>query len=262
MGADVMKRLSRMLVLGALGVAGCGGDAATQASETAGAAGAKPAKLFLPLYEDAVTISRPVLPARMADGDCPGSDPCEFGTEWRTCEAIPLYREAVDGAAVLRQLKPMEAFVAEAGEIELVAPGHIEITDMTYPHQTGGAYLEGGAVVDVYGPLHDARALYFNPATGKAWSPPANEDHWWWDGKNAKMIVVPKATWWIRAKTKDGARGWLKLVNAQRQEGFPQFDQAEVMETWDIHRTRDDETPGCDEMLNRRQSKGTPAERG
>ena len=257
-----MKRLSTMLAVGALGLVSCGGDAATASNETAGTAAAKAAKLSLPLYEDAVRISRPVLPARMADGDCPGSDPCEFGTEWRTCEAISLYREALDGAAVLRQLKPMETFVAEFGEIELVAPGRIEITDMTYPDQTGGAYLERGAVVEVYGPLHDARALYFNTASGKAWSPPANEDHWWWAGKNAKMTVVPKATWWIRARTKDGARGWLKLVNAQGQEGFPQFDQAEVMETWDIHRTRDDETPDCSEMLNRRQSDGTAAGTG
>ncbi len=244
-----MTRLSSMLTLGALGLVSC-------------AASAQPAKLSLPLYEDAVKIARPVLPARMADGDCPGSDPCEFGTEWRTCEALPLYREAVDGAAVLRQLKPMESFVAEAGEIELVAPGRIEITDMTYPDQTGGAYLESGAVIEVYGPLHDARALYFNPASGRAWSPPANEDHWWWSGKNAKMTVVPKATWWIRAKTKDGARGWLKLVNTQGQEGFPQFDQAEVMETWDINRTRDDETPGCSEMLDRGKAESTPAKTG
>ena len=257
-----MERLSTMLGAIALGLAVFAGDTATPANETAGTAGAKPAKLSLPLYEDAVTISRPVLPARMADGDCPGVDPCEFGTEWRTCETIPLYRDAVDGAPVLRRLKPMETFVAEAGEIELVSPGRIEITDMTYPDQTGGAYLERGAVVEVYGPLHDARALYFNPATGKAWSPPANEDHWWWDGKNAKMTVVPKATWWIRARTKDGARGWLKLVNVLGEVGFPQFDQAEVMETWDTHRTRDDETPDCSEMLNDLQSDGTPAAAG
>ena len=250
-----MKRLSTLLALGALGLAGCGSNASqsSQADKKA-----ENPRLFLPLYEEAVVIKRPVLPARMADGDCPGVDKCEFGTEWRTCQAIPLYREAVDGAAVIRQLKPMETFLAEAGEIELVAPGRIEVTDMTYPDQTGGDYLEKGAVLEIYGPLHDARALYFNPATGKAWSPSANDDHWWWAGKNSKMTVVPKMTWWIRAKTKDGTRGWLRLVNTLGEEGFPQFDQTEVMETWDTHRTRDDETPDCTEMINRTAADGTP----
>lgn len=245
-----MKRLSKLLALGALSVAACGSDA-TQSPEPPKKA--ENPKLFLPLYEEAVVIKRPVLPARMADGDCPGVDKCEFGTEWRTCEAIPLYRDAVDGAPVIRQLKPMETFLAEAGEIELVAPGRIAVTDFTYPDQTGGDYLEKGAVLEIYGPLHDARSLYFNPATGKAWSPPANDDHWWWDGKNSKMTLVPKMTWWIRAKTKDGARGWLRLVNRLGEEGFPQFDQAEVMETWDTHRTRDDETPDCAEMLEQHE---------
>lgn len=250
-----MKSLSTLVAIGALTVAACGSDAA----QTPGAQKkADNPRLFLPLYEEAVVIKRPLLPARMADGDCPGVDKCEFGTEWRTCQAIPLYRDAVDRAPVIRQLKPMETFVAEAGEIELVAPGRIEVTDMTYPDQTGGDYLEKGAVLEIYGPLHDARALYFNPATGKAWSPPANEDHWWWDGKNSKMTAIPKMTWWIRAKTKDGARGWLRLVNTLGEDGFPQFDQAEVMETWDTHRTRDDETPDCNDMINGTGADGTP----
>jgi hypothetical protein len=240
-----------LVALGALLLAGCEGSAAP-VTEVA----SKPAnpRLALPLYEEAVVIKRPVLPARMADGDCPGVDKCEFGTEWRTCEAIPLYREAFDGAPVIRQLKPMEAFLAEAGEIELVAPGRVEVTDMTYPHETGGDYLEKGAVIEVYGPLHDARALYFNPATGKAWSPPANENHWWWEGKNSKMTAVPKMTWWVRAKTKDGTRGWLRLVNTLGTEGFPQFSQAEMMETWDTRRVRDDETPKCNEILSSRDN--------
>lgn len=250
-----MKRLPTVLALGALSVAGCGGRT-VQSSEAQQKA--ENPRLFLPLYEEAVVIKRPVLPARMADGDCPGVDKCEFGTEWRTCEAIPLYREAVDGAPVIRQLKPMETFLAEAGEIELVAPGRIEVTDVTYPGETGGDYLEKGAVLEVYGPLHDARALYFNPATGKAWSPPANENHWWWEGKNSKMTAVPKMTWWVRAKTRDGTRGWLRLVNALGQDGFPQFDQAEVMETWDTHRERDDETPNCSDMINGTGADGTP----
>src|SRR5688500_6169377 len=115
-----MKSLSTLLALGALSVAACGSEAAQPPEPPKKAE--KP-KLFLPLYEEAVVIKRPLLPERMADGDCPGVDKCEFGTEWRTCQAIPLYREAVDGSPVTRQLKPMETFVAEAGEIELVAPG-------------------------------------------------------------------------------------------------------------------------------------------
>ena len=252
-----MRRLGLML---AFAIAGCGSDSATQ-SPAAEAKAGNP-KLFFPLYEEAVTIKRPVLPARMADGDCPGVDKCEFGTEWRTCEAIPLYREAADGAAVIRQLKPMETFLAEAGEIELVAPGRIEVTDVTYPHETGGDYLEKGAVIEVYGPLHDARALYFNPATGKAWSPPANENHWWWEGKNSRMTAVPTMIWWVRARTKDGTQGWLRLVNSLGADGFPQFDQKEVMETWDTHRTRDDETPDCKEMLSGVGADGEPVDAG
>ena len=62
-----MSKLRGMLAACALGVAGCGSNAAAPANEAA----AKPAnpKLFLPLYEEAVVIKRPVLPARMADGD-------------------------------------------------------------------------------------------------------------------------------------------------------------------------------------------------
>ncbi|MEO7655075.1 MAG: hypothetical protein ABIS23_05260 [Sphingomicrobium sp.] len=208
-------------------------------------------KLSLPLYEESLVIPRPVLPARM-DGECPGIDQCEFGKEWRTCEAIPLYSEAAEGSPVLRRLKAMETFIAEGGEIELIAPGQIEITDVTYPHQTGGYYLDPGAKLEVYGPLHDSRALYFNPASGRAFSPPANEDHWWWDRKNAKMTVAPKMTWWVRARMKDGARGWLKLRSVEDIDGFPNYHHQETLEAWDIHRLRDDETPGCAEMLEDR----------
>ena len=253
-----MGKLTNMLALGALSVAACGNDAAAPANE----ATAKPAnaKLSLPLYEEAVVIKRPVLPARMADGNCPIVDRCEFGTEWRTCEAVPLYREAIDGAAVIRRLKPMETFVAETGEIELIAPGRIEVTDVTDPGETGGDYLEKGAVLEAYGPLHDGRALYFNPATGKAWSPPANHDHWWWDGKTSKMVSAPRMTWWVKARTKDGVTGWLRLPNITGADDFPSFDQAEVMETWDTHRTRDDETPDCSEMIRGVEADGTPSE--
>lgn len=236
------------MALGALGGA-CGSDAAAPADKASREAAAKPAKLSLPLYEESVTIERPALPARMADGDCPWVDQCEFGKEWRTCEAIPLYRDAVHGSPVVRQLKAMETFIAEGAEIELVAPGRVEITDVTYPDQTGGYYLEPPAVLEVYGPLHDSRALFFNPATKKAFSPPANEDLWWDRAKNARMTVAPKMNWWVRAKLTDGTRGWLKLVGKGTIAEFPQSFYEEKMEAWDIHRTRDDETPDCSEML-------------
>ena len=231
-----MSRLS--MAFGALCLAGSVGEAAPSAN-----------KISLPLYKESLVIPRPVLPARM-DGDCPGVDRCEFGTEWRTCEAIPLYRDAADGSPVMRQLKPMETFIAEGGEIELVAPGQIEIIDVTYPDQTGGYSLDPGAKLEVYGPLHDSRALYFNPASGRAFSPPANENHWWWDGKNARMTAAPKMTWWVRARMKDGARGWLKLRSVEDIDGFPNYHHKETLEAWDIHRTRDDETPDCAEMLS------------
>lgn len=239
-----MTGLGRLLALGALVLAGCGTNAATAENDIAATA-----KLSLPLYEEAVTIKRPVLPARMMDGDCPVVDQCEFGTEWRTCQAIPLHRDAADGAPVLRQLKAMETFVAEGGEIELIAPGKIAITDVTYPDQTGGRSMDPGATLEVYGPLHDSKALYFDPATGRAFSPPANSDHWWWDGKNARMTAVPKMNWWVRARTKDKAVGWIKLRSREDADGFPNYAHDEILEAWDIHRTRDDETPDCGEML-------------
>ncbi len=245
-----MKRLRTLLALGALGIAGCGTDAASTPDDKEKADNPR---LSLPLYEEAVTIKRPALPARMLDGDCPVVDQCEFGTEWRTCEAIPLYRDPADGSPVVRPLKAMETFIAEGGEIELVAPGTIEITDVTYPGQTGGRYLEPPTKLEAYGPLHDGRALYFDPATGRAWSPPANEDHWWWDGKNSKMTVVPKMTWWVRAKLKDGTRGWLKLRSVEDADTFPNYHYAETLEAWDIHKTRDDETPDCAEMLEQNE---------
>jgi len=247
-----------MLAVGVLGVAGCGGNAATSSSGAAESKAVNP-RLSLPLYEEAVTIKRPVLPARMMDGDCPVVDQCEFGTEWRTCEAIPLYRDPADGAPVIRPLKAMETFIAEGGEIELIAPGTIEITDVTYPYQTGGRSLDPGAKLEAYGPLHDGRALYFDSTTGRAFSSPANDDHWWWDGKNARMTLVPKMTWWVRAKLKDETRGWLKLRSVEDADTFPNYHYAETLEAWDIHRTRDDETPDCNEMLNDLQSDGTPA---
>ena len=59
----------------------------------------------LPDSEAAVAMTPLVPPVRIA-GDCPSSDPCEFGTNWRACEAIPVYRDARDGAPLLRMLEP------------------------------------------------------------------------------------------------------------------------------------------------------------
>lgn len=55
--------------------------------------------------------------------------------------------------------------------------------------------------------------------------------------------------WWVRARTKDKAVGWIKLRSREDANGFPNFAYDEVLEAWDIHRTRDDETPDCAEML-------------
>lgn len=241
-----MKHLHPIAAFVALSVAGCSGQAAAPVNESAAHAG-KPA-LALPLYEEAVLMERPVLPARLLHGECPVVDQCEFGTEWRTCEPIPLYREAAEGAPV-RRLKAMETFIAEGGVIELIAPGEVELLADSYPYQTGGYYLPAGTRLEVYGPLHDSKALYFDPKTKRAFSPPANEDHWWWDEKVGRMTVVPKMNWWVRIRLKDGTRGWLKLASVEDREGFPNYHNAEQLEAWDIHKTRDDETPDCPEML-------------
>lgn len=226
----------------ALGLAGYGSAAA--ASAQGGAAAASKPALALPLYEEAVLMDRPVLPARLLHGECPVVDQCEFGTEWRTCAPIPLYREAADGAPI-RRLKALETFVAEGGVIELIAPGEVELLADSYPDQTGGYYLPAGTRLEVYGPLHDSKALYFDPRTRRAFSPPANSDHWWWDPKLGRMTVVPKMNWWVRIRLKDGTRGWLKLASVEDREGFPNFHQAEPLEAFDIHRPRDDESPRC-----------------
>ena len=134
------------------------------------AASAAPKFLKLPDSETAVTMTAPVLPLKIA-GECPISDPCEFGTNWRVCEDLPVYREARDGAPLLRTIKADETFVAEGGEIELTAPGEIEMLVTSTPEQTGGLALQKGLKLLAYGPMPDARALYFDPASGKAWSP-------------------------------------------------------------------------------------------
>lgn len=211
-------------------------------------AATSPKKLKLPDSEVAVAMAAPVLPARIA-GDCPSPDKCEFGTKWRVCEAVPLYREARDGSPLLRMLKTDEVFVAKRAEIELVAPGEVEILVANTPAQTGGLALPKGSKLAVYGPLQTARALYFDPASGKGWSPPAASDSFWWDDKIAKLKRAPAMTWWVNAKLSGGMSGWLQLKSVPDLRNFPIFYHVEAILTWDIDRVRDDETPGCAGML-------------
>lgn len=205
------------------------------------------APLALPESETAVPMARPALPARLA-ADCPSPDPCEFGRTWRACEALPLYREARDGAALLRHLKPMETFVAEGGEIELVAPGTIAVLTAIDPALTGALALAPATVIEAYGPLQRSRALYYDPTSGKGWSPPPASDNFWWDGKG-QITALPAMTWWVKVKLADGASGWLQIKSTSDARSFPGFEYAEVFEAWDIHLTRDDETPGCDGLF-------------
>lgn len=211
-------------------------------------AAAPPKKLKLPDSESAVAMAAPVLPARIL-GDCPGPDACEFGTKWRVCEAVPLYREARDGSPLLRMLKADEIFVAKRAEIELIAPGEVEMLVASTPEQTGGLALAKGTKLAVYGPTPGPRAVYFDPASGKGWSPPAASDAFWWDDKIAKLTRAPAMTWWVNAKLSGGTSGWLQLKSVPDLRHFPMFDHVEAILTWDIDRVRDDETPGCATLL-------------
>ena len=219
------------------------------------AAAAPPKKLTLPDSDVAVAMAAPVLPARIV-GDCLGSDACEFGTKWRVCEAVPLYREARDGSPLLRMLKTDEIFVARRAEIELIAPGEVEMLVANLPEQTGGLALPKGAKLAVYGPLPGPRALYFDPASGKGWSPPAASDDFWRDDKIAKLTRAPAMTWWVNAKLNDGTSGWLQLKSVPDLRNFPLFFHVEAILTWDIDRIRDDETPGCAVLLETMKSWG------
>ena len=211
-------------------------------------AAAPPKLITLPDSEPAVAMTAPVLPARIA-GDCPSSDRCEFGTNWRACEAIPVYREARDGAPLLRMLKPDEKFLAQGGEIELTAPGEVVMLVTSTPEQTGGLALQKGLKIAVYGPMPGARALYFDPASGKGWSPPAASDSFWWDDKIAKLTRAPAMTWWLKAKLDDGSSGWLQLKAVPDLKNFPMYSSAEALQSWDVDMTRDDESPDCAGML-------------
>jgi hypothetical protein len=103
--------------------------------------------------------------------------------------------------------------------------------------------------LNAYGPMPGARALYFDPASGKGWSPEAAADSFWWDDKIATLKRAPEMTWWLRAKLSDGSTGWLKLKAVPDVKNFPMFSTAEALLTWDVDRTRDDESPDCTGML-------------
>lgn len=222
-------------------------NASSAGSETIAAAPA-PRLITLPDSETAVAMTLPVLPARIA-GDCPSAENCEFGTNWRACEAVPVYREARDGAQLLRMLQPDEKFIAEGGEIELIAPGEVEILVPNTPNQTGGLALQKGLKLAVYGPMPGRRALYFDPASGKGWSPPAASDAFWWDDKIAKLTRAPAMTWWVKVTLGDGSVGWLQLKSVPDLRNFPIYNKAEAMQAWNVDMVRDDESPDCAGML-------------
>ena len=204
--------------------------------------------ITLPDSETAVAMAQPILPARIA-GDCPSADKCEFGTNWRACEAVSVYREPRDGAPLLRMLRPDETFIAEGGEIELIAPGEVEMLLASSPEQTGGLALQAGAKLGVYGPLPGSRALYFDRASGKGWSPAAASDAFWWDDKIAKLTRAPAMTWWVKARLGDGSAGWLQLKSVPDLRNFPMYYSAEAMQDWNVDSIRDDESPDCAGML-------------
>ena len=218
------------------------------ATISAAAVPAASTPIALPDSETAVAMTPPALPARVA-GDCPGPDRCEFGTNWQACEAVPVYSEAREAAALLRLLEPGEKFVAEGGEIELIAPGEVEMLAASSPAATGGLALQKGSKLAVYGPLQVSRALYFDPESGKGWSPPAASDAFWWDDKLARLTRAPAMTWWVKVTLRDGSAGWLKLKSVPDLRNFPVYYNAEAILTWNVDIERDDESPDCAEML-------------
>ena len=146
-------------------------------------------------------------------------------------------------------LEPDEKFVAEGGEIELLAPGEVVMLVESSPAQTGGLALQKGLKLAVYGPMPGSRALYFDPASGKGWSPPAASDAFWWDDKIAKLTRAPTMTWWLKARLSDGSAGWLQLKSVPDLQNFPMYYSAEAMQSWNVDMVRDDESPDCDGML-------------
>lgn len=221
------------------------------------AAASPPSRITLTDSETAVPMAAPVLPVRIS-GDCPGPDACEFGTNWRVCEPVPLYREARDGAPLVRMLKTDEIFVAKRAEIELIAPGEVEMLVTSTPEQTGGLALAKGSKLAVYGPTPGPRAIYFDPVSGKGWSPAAADDSFWWEEKKlARLTRAPAMTWWVDVRASDGATGWLQLKALPDLRNFPMFDHDKAILTWDIDRVRDDETPGCAGLIEIREKFGS-----
>ena len=215
-------------------------------------AASPPSTIKLVDSETAVAMAAPKLPAMIAD-DCPGPDPCEFNARWQACEPVPLYREAREGAPVLRRLKADEIFTAKRARVELVAPGEIELHAASTPEQTGGLVLAKGTKLAVYGPLQRSRGLYYDPASGKGWTPAAASDDFWRDEKLARMTRTPAMTWWVEAKLQDGTSGWLQFKMVPGSTYFPVFEQAEAVITWDVDKVRDDESPDCGGLLEMRE---------
>jgi hypothetical protein len=207
----------------------------------------------LPDTETAVVMRQPALPLRLAE-DCPSTDRCEFGTNWRVCEPVPVYRQPRAGAPLVRNLKANEKFRAEGGEIELIAPGEVTIVSAPDAAQTGGLALPQGSMLLVYGPMATSRALYFDSVSGKGWSPGAASDQFWGDPKVAKLSRVPEMTWWVKARLTDGKTGWLRLDYVPDAQNFPSYDYAEAIQSWNVDIERDDESPDCDGLLEMRAS--------
>jgi len=248
-----MTRLRAMTGVASLAIAltACAAQAqakALSAGSKASAAAPAPRLITLPDSESAAAMTPPVLPARIA-GDCPGPDRCDFGTNWRACEVLPVLREARDGAPLLRMLRPDEKFIAKSGEIELTATGEVEMLAASSPAQTGGLALQKGYRLAVYGPMHASRALYFDPASGKGWSPAAASDDFWRDDKIAKLTRAPAMTWWVEVGLGDGSAGWLQLRAVPDLCFFPVYNNAEAIQAWNVDVPRDDEAPNCDGML-------------
>lgn len=218
------------------------------ARSDAGEPGARTGSVMLPNSETAQVMRQPILPLRVA-GSCPSPDPCEFGTNWRACEPVPVYRQDRVGVPLLRTLRANEEFRALGGGIELIAPGEVSIMKGTPPALGGGLALPAGSKILVYGPMAASRALYFDVASGQGWSPEAASDQFWWDPALAQLTRVPEMRWWVKVRLQEGKVGWLRLDYVPDAQNFPSFSHAEAIQTWNVDIERDDESPECDVLL-------------
>lgn len=208
----------------------------------------QPARMVTPGSGAAEVLPLPVLPLRLAE-DCPSPDPCEFETNWRACEPVPVYRQPRLGAPIMRALRPNEKFRAQAGEIELIAPGEISILNSPDPAQIGGLSLPPGSKLLAYGPMATSRVLLFDAGSGKGWSPEAASDQLWWDAKVAEIRRVPEMRWWVKVLLTEGKSGWLRLDYVPDAKNFPTYNYAEAIQTWNVDIQRDDESPDCNALL-------------